>query len=221
MDTLVTLTDGSVLDTALYPLPDGLSDGVMNRAQLAIAFNVSENSVTKWVGQGMPVLTAGQNGVSYEFQLSHCYAWRMARDEQSRATKASRDAHAMQASLAFRNLDSEQEEEEGGLTAKQLREWSEAEYHRNRVAEQRGELVRAVKVSELLEDLIGVVATALGTMPDHLERDLGLGVEEVSKVEARCDQVVMKMRNMIDLSIMGTGQVTSFADYSEQQDMGL
>ncbi|WP_406870085.1 DUF1441 family protein [Thioclava sp. 'Guangxiensis'] len=220
MDTLVTLTDGSVLDTALYPLPDGLSDGVMNRAQLAIAFNVSENSVTKWVGQGMPVLTAGQNGVSYEFQLSHCYAWRRTRDEQSRATKATRDAHAMQASLAFRNLDEEQEEEEGGLTAKQLREWSEAEYHRNRVAEQRGELVRAAKVSELLEDLIGVVATALGTMPDHLERDLGLGVEEVAKVEARCDKVVMKMRERIERSILGTGAVEDLAEY-RQDEMGL
>ncbi|WP_339109258.1 DUF1441 family protein [Thioclava sp. GXIMD4216] len=220
MDTLVTLSDGSVLDVARFPLPEGLTDGVMNRAQLAVAFNVSENTVTKWVGQGMPVETAGQNGVSYEFQLSHCYAWRRAREQQSRESKARGDALAMQASLAFRNLDEEQEEEEGGLTAKQLREWSEAEYHRNRVAEQRGELVRAAKVSELLEDLIGVVATALGTMPDHLERDLGLGVEEVAKVEARCDQVVMKMRNMIELSIMGTAQVTQLADY-EQQDMGL
>ncbi|MER5173810.1 DUF1441 family protein [Thioclava kandeliae] len=220
MDNLVTLADGSVLDTALYPLPDGLADGVMNRAQLAIAFNVSENSVTKWVGQGMPVLTAGQNGVSYEFQLSHCYAWRMARNEQSRATKASREAHAMQASLAFRNLDEEQEEEEGGLTAKQLREWSEAEYHRNRVAEQRGELVRAARVSELLEDLIGVVATALGTMPDHLERDLGLGVEEVAKVEARCDKVVMKMRERIERSILGAGVVEDLAEF-RQDEMGL
>ncbi|MER5173355.1 DUF1441 family protein [Thioclava kandeliae] len=220
MDNLVTLADGSVLNTALYPLPDGLSDGVMNRAQLAIAFNVSENSVTKWVGQGMPVLTAGQNGVSYEFQLSHCYAWRRTRDEQSRATKASREAHAMQASLAFRNLDEEQEEEEGGLTAKQLREWSEAEYHRNRVAEQRGELVRAARVSELLEDLIGVVATALGTMPDHLERDLGLGVEEVAKVEARCDKVVMKMRERIERSILGAGVVEDLAEF-RQDEMGL
>ncbi|WP_339112276.1 DUF1441 family protein [Thioclava sp. GXIMD2076] len=220
MDNLVTLADGSVLDTALYPLPDGLADGVMNRAQLAIAFNVSENSVSKWVGQGMPVETAGQNGVSYEFRLSQCYAWRMARDEQSRATKASREAHAMQASLAFRNLDEEQEEEEGGLTAKQLREWSEAEYHRNRVAEQRGELVRAARVSELLEDLIGVVATALGTMPDHLERDLGLGVEEVAKVEARCDKVVMKMRERIERSILGAGVVEDLAEF-RQDEMGL
>ncbi len=207
MDTLVTLTDGSVLDTALYPLPDGLSDGVMNRAQLAIAFNVSENSVTKWVGQGMPVLTAGQNGVSYEFQLSHCYAWRRTRDEQSRATKATRDAHAMQASLAFRNLDEEQEEEEGGLTAKQLREWSEAEYHRNRVAEQRGDLVRASRVQELLEDLCGITRTSLSTLPDHLERELGLNADEVQRVQKHCDALLLKIRERIDMDMLGGGQV--------------
>ena len=143
------------------------------------------------------------------------------KEEAARSSKARGDALAMQASMAFRNLDEAQEEEEGGLTAKQLREWSEAEYHRNRVAEQRGELVRAAKVSELLDDLIGIVAQALGTLPDHLERDLGLGVDEVAKVETRCDGVSNVLRERIEREMLGPAQVTTMPARAEQLGMGV
>ena len=102
MSIILTLDDGSVLDIARYPLPDAvLDDGTpLNRVQLARAFRVSENTITKWVGQGMPALSTGQNGVSYEFSLTQCYAWRQFRDEKLQASKARGDQLAAQAALA-------------------------------------------------------------------------------------------------------------------------
>lgn len=208
----ITLADGSVLDLARWPLPAEIEDGVVNRAQLARAFSVSENTVTKWITQGMPVQTEGQNGVAYEFRLSHCYAWRAQRDQDARDRRARGDQLAAQAALAFRNLDQDQEEEEGGLSADELRKWSEAEYHRNRVAEQRGALVRAERVQDTLEGLLVAFRTAQTTLPDWCEREFGLTAAQVAKLEARCDQILQEARMLIERNGLagGAGSVIAF-----------
>ena len=70
-----------------------LGERGLNKSQLARALNVSEPTVDRWIGDGMPVLSAGTNGRSYEFQLSECFAWRKAR-EAERAAVAGRARHA-------------------------------------------------------------------------------------------------------------------------------
>lgn len=198
MSHLVTLSDGEVLDVSAWPLPDGSEDFVLNRTQLARAFNVTENTITKWMGQGMPALSEGQNGVAYEFQLSHCYAWRQARDEKVRSAKLRGDQVAAQAALAFRNLDADQEEAEGWMSADELRKLSEAEYHRNRVAEQRGDLIRADRTRAVIEDVIVMVATSLETLPDYLEMKFGLSTEQVAEVVVRTDQLRDEIKSKIE-----------------------
>ncbi|MBL3611465.1 hypothetical protein JMM60_22460, partial [Rhodovulum sulfidophilum] len=49
----------------LYPLPEGVEDTAMNRAQIARALDVSDNTISKWIAQGMPVLEEGGNGREY------------------------------------------------------------------------------------------------------------------------------------------------------------
>lgn len=51
-----------------FPLPAGVADAVLNKSQLARALAVSEPTIDRWVADGMPVLSAGTNGRSYEFQ---------------------------------------------------------------------------------------------------------------------------------------------------------
>jgi len=198
MLNLVTLASGEVLDVSAWPLPQGVEDGILNRAQLARAFSVSENTITKWMAQGMPVLSEGQNGVAYEFRLSHCYAWRQDRDQKVRAEKARGDQVAAQAALAFRNLDADQEEAEGGLTADEVKKWSEAEYARNRLAEQRGDLVRADRVRVLMEEVMVMVGGSLDTLPDFIELHFSPTVEQVQMVEKRSDQLRAKIRSQIE-----------------------
>ncbi|WP_226628414.1 DUF1441 family protein [Alloyangia pacifica] len=209
MQERLTLPDGSVLDVTRYPLPDGVVDDgePLNRTDLSRVFGVSENTITDWIGKGMPVLAGGRNGVAYELSLTECWAWRQHREAEDKKTRLRRDERNAQNALLFRNLDDGQEAEESGLTAKELREWSEAEYHRNRVAEQRGDLVRASRVQELLEDLVGITRTSLSTLPDHLERELGLNADEVTRVQRHCDALLLKVRERIETEILGGAQV--------------
>lgn len=223
MSHLITLADGSVLDAARWPLPDGMQDGVLNRAQLAVAFTVSENTITKWMQQGMPVLSAGQNGVAYEFVLSHCHAWRMQREEALRRERARGDQLAAQAALAFRNLESDQAEEEATLTAKDVSEWAEAEYKRNRAAEQRGDLIRVDRVRQAVEEMLTAVRTAVYTLPDYAEREFGLTPGQVAKMQTRCDEVLVEMRNGIERNVIAAGQGAQLyaLDRGEQGQLAL
>ncbi|MBK5924772.1 hypothetical protein CCR90_13540 [Rhodovulum sulfidophilum] len=91
----------------LYPLPEGVEDTAMNRAQIARALDVSDNTISKWIAQGMPVLEEGGNGREYAFSPADCYAWRRHRDAEARAAKAAADRSASQLAMAFRNLDEE------------------------------------------------------------------------------------------------------------------
>jgi phage terminase Nu1 subunit (DNA packaging protein) len=219
VSNIITLADGGVLDLAVWPLPEGVEDGILNRGQLARACNVSENTITKWVTQGMPVLSDGQNGVAYEFQLSHCYAWRQDRDGKARALKARGDQLAVQAALVFRNLDADQEEAEGSLTADDLRKWSEAEYHRNRVAEQRGDLVRADGVRRVIEGLLVAVGNAFDTLPDWAEVNLALSAEQVSQLQLRCDLARDELRAVVQADLLAPGRVIPLG--ARQEEMAL
>lgn len=221
MSETVTLVDGSVLDVVRFPLPDGVADDgtPLNRAQLARALNVTENTVTKWLSQGMPALSVGQNGVAYEFRLSHCWAWRQARDEKVRDAKLRGDQLAAQAALAFRNLDDDHAEEEGGLTADDLRKWSEAEYHRNRVAEQRGDSVRADRTRALMEDLLVAFGTAMDNLPDFAEMNFGLSAAQVAQVESYCDQVREEARRMLEDRLDRGATVVAIAGTQSEMEL--
>lgn len=204
MQLPITLTDGSVLDVARWPLPAGVEDGVVNRSQLAKAFSVSENTVTKWIGQGMPVLTEGQNGVSYELMLSHCWAWRMWRDDKAKAAKDKGDQIAAQAALAFLNLGDDAPEDGQPMTAAETRAWAEAEFHRNKVAEQRGDLVRVGRVRQTMEDILVGFGTALDTLPDWAEMEFGLPPDQVQALQDRADGIRSEARQVIE-RLLGAG----------------
>jgi phage terminase Nu1 subunit (DNA packaging protein) len=219
----VTLADGGVLDVGRWPLPEGLDDSVLlNRTQLATAFGVSENTVGKYVSQGMPVETAGSNGVSYEFRLSHCYAWRMDRNEKAQAQRAKSDLVAQQAALAFLNLDEDDAEEVGHLSADEVRRRSEAEYQRNRTAEQRRDLLRAGPMAALLEDLMTMVRTRVMAVPDFAEQEFGLSATDTAKLEGFCDRLLGDMRHRIDQDIIKPGSVVlAFPGSDNQRELAL
>lgn len=219
--TTITLEDGSVLDVGRHPLPDGvIDDGApLNRSQLARAFGVSENTIAKWIGLGMPAITTGANGVAYEFRLAHCWAWKQDRDERHRAAKSRGDQLAAQAALAFRNLDEDQAEEEGELTADDLRKWSEAEYHRNRVAEQRGDLLRADRMRALIEDVFVTFGAEMDTLPDFAEMAFGLSAAQVAQLEARCDEMRAEVRRLIEARLGRSGAVVALPGRQSELDV--
>lgn len=184
---MLTLKDGTVLDPALYPLPDAVEDVTMNRGQIARAMGVTEPTITAWINDGMPVESKGSNGQAYAFRPSHCWAWRMHRRQQDQLVQEQANAAAEQMRMAFANLDPDQADAERGLTPKQIAEMAEADYRRSKAAELRGELVRADRVRALQEKQMIDFRQAIMTLPDFAEQEFGLTAAQAEKLNARCE----------------------------------
>jgi len=196
----IELDNGETLSVDAYPLPDGIEDTVLNRSLLAQAMAVSEPTISKWVSAGMPVLSRGGNGTSYEFQLSHCYAWRMWQKEcNDRARRRAADV-AQQMAMTFLN---DAEADEISMTPQDVRAWAEAELVRARAEEQRGDLVRRHRVERLLQSMISITRDALVGYGDFLEAELGLAPREVEIAQTRADQLLTELRLEIERHLDG------------------
>lgn len=195
---------------AEYPLPEGVSNEVVNRTQLARALNTSENTLSKWLSRGMPCLEEGGNGKDYEFQLSHCYAWRMARDAAERETRDRADEAAAQLAMHFGNDELQGDASEARLTPREIREQSEAHIVRMKAAQMRGDLIVASKVRAGVEEMLERVRRNIITLPDFAEREFGLNPDQVQALETRGFQVLLNMRRDIE-ELLGVGEVVDLA----------
>lgn len=63
----------------------------VNKAELARIFGVSEPTVSKWIADGVPIETKGDNGVAYEFDPEKVKAWKDEREERARQAEADRE----------------------------------------------------------------------------------------------------------------------------------
>ncbi len=166
-----------------FPLPDGVPDSdEMNQAEIAAALNVTVNTLGKWLGdETFPVVQRGGMGKPYVLRLSHCYAWKMARDADE-DLRRSRNRHViekLQASFLGMDLD----DPGAALSAKDRKGLAEADFAHSRAAQMRRQLVRLEEVVDLLDSVFGILRNAVEGMPDRLERELGLKPEEVALVE--------------------------------------
>jgi phage terminase Nu1 subunit (DNA packaging protein) len=193
----------------LYPLPDGIEDEVINRGQLATALDVSEPMISKYLEQGLPVLSRGSNGQSYEFRPSECYAWKMARDAELRGKKMRADRAAAQLSLLFRNEADPEDPTRPIMTAAERSSEAKADYDYNRASELRGELVRANKVRELFETILSEFRTQIVSLVDFAEMEFGLTAEQVRKLEVRCDATLIQARH--EFSAVAPGEVSKLS----------
>jgi phage terminase Nu1 subunit (DNA packaging protein) len=201
---VITLADGSVLDVAAFPLPDEIADEVMNRGQIAKALNVSEPTITSWIGEGFPVLTKGGNGQAYEFQLSQCFAWRMHRKSGEERQRAAADESAAQMRMLFQNMDGDVAEDHAEWSPKQIREASLAELERMRAAEARGDLVRSDRVLRLLEEMLTTIRQTVMTLPDYAEQEFGLSARQSDQMQGRCEDLLVELRNALARDGFGT-----------------
>lgn len=190
-----------------FPLPDGAEDAVLNRAQLAHALNTSDNTITKWIAAGMPVEQEGGNGKEYAFQLSLCYAWRLWRDESLASAKRTSDAAAAQIRLQFLN-PGEEDDGRARLTPRQIKDEADAEFARLKAAQLRGELIPVARVSAALEDVFAAVRNGVTTLPDFAEMEFGLSPADVDKMQRRCDEILVDVRNRLEAEFGGPAEVT-------------
>lgn len=179
-----------------YPLPEGVPDAVVNKADLGLALRVSQTTLSHWIAAGLPREIDGSNGRSYGFRLSVAYAWRCEREEREATARALDREAAQQLSLALLGGESA-DERTAGLTTRQEREQLELEHARAVAARDRGELIRAREVVEGFEAVFAAIRDAMDALPDRLGRELALDGEGIVAAERACDDALAACRTEV------------------------
>ncbi len=194
-----------------YPLPEGVEDADMNQAEMASALNTSVNTISKWISsEKMPVAEEGGNGKAYVLRLSHCLAWKCARDDEERKRRAhsADQVAAMQAS--FLGLDIS--DPRASLSAKERTALAQADIQHSRAMQLRRQLLQLDDVVELMESVFAMMRDKIEAMPDVLERELSLKPEEVAKVQRigndlltslveRIEEAELRERDVADVDV--------------------
>lgn len=181
---------------AAYPLPEGVQDATVNKAQLAQAMSVSENTVSAWLRAGLPYVEAGTNGRSYQFRLAVAYAWVTRRRAEEEASRAAGDRAAAQLQLALLGGEAAAGSAEG-LSVADQRKLLELELVRSQAARARGELIARADVVEGLEAVFAALRDALDALPDRLGRELGVSGRDMERIEAACDDALEGARRAV------------------------
>lgn len=205
----VDVSDDLAAVLAQFPLPAGVPDEDMNQAEIAGAFNVSVNTVGKWVSRSvqcqdwqrsapgfLPVIETGGPGRAYVLRMSHVWAWRQFEAHE----RAARDRHISDAQMrmqaAFLNMDLDGSEPV--LSPDQRRKIAEADLMVSRAAKERRQLVRLVEVVEVLESVLSIVRNGVEGMPDRLERELSLRPEQLDLVRRVGDDILHGIAQQIE-----------------------
>ncbi|MEM7724197.1 MAG: hypothetical protein AAF376_17775 [Pseudomonadota bacterium] len=189
LPALRPLTADEVALCERYPLPDGVPDAVLNKAQLATALDTTETTISAWLRKGLPHEAAGTNGRSYQFRLSVAFAWlEMMRAEEG-ANRAAADDAARQMQMALLGGESAQNQN-GKMTLADQRKVIELELQRTAAARQRGELLRRDDVVVGIEDMLAAIRDALDALPDRLARELGVEGRDLERIETACDDAL-------------------------------
>lgn len=177
------------------------AEPLLNRAQIAAIFNVSENTIDKWRGKEMPVETEGGNGRAYEFKYSDCKAWYDEAQASAAAEKKTADDFVAQQRMEFLGVD--RKDENAGLSASARRELAMAELVWMQAAEKRRSLVQVDDVIDLLDLLFTELRAGLDGQPDWLEREFALTGPDVERVVGYNDEILKGIKAAIEAKAFG------------------
>jgi phage terminase Nu1 subunit (DNA packaging protein) len=174
---------------ARHPLPEGVPDATVNKAQLATALGASDTTLSNWLRRGLPFEEAGTNGREYKFRLSTAFAWVQAMREGEAEARRAGDEAAAQLSLALLGDDA-LDRDAATLSPGEQKRLLEVELQRLQLAREKGALIKRDEVVGAFEDTFAAIRDALDALPDRLARELGVEGRDLERIEAACDDVL-------------------------------
>jgi hypothetical protein len=133
--------------------------------------------------------------------------WREQREISEAAAKAN---SASQKAMLFVG-EGEENSPEATMSAKEIREWSEAVLIRDKAAQQRGDQVKRSDVVEMLDHLLGTVRNTVMNAPDWLEQEFSLSPRQAEKAQDYFDGLLDEMRLQLERRGYQAAQVVSIA----------
>lgn len=182
-----------------HPLPEGVQDADMNQDEVAKALSTTINTIAKWIKlteHPMPVVQGGGPGKPYVLRLSHCWAWKCAKDAAENNRTAHNQAQISMLQAQYLNVDVN--DDMARLTGKQQRELSDAAIRHAQAGQLRRQLVEVSELIPLMESVLEAMRDGMKSTPDRLERELSLKPEEVALVERVCDDVLNAVADAIE-----------------------
>jgi hypothetical protein len=134
--------------------------------------------------------------------------WREQREISEAAAKAN---SASQKAMLFVG-EGEENSAEATMSAKEIREWSEAVLIRDKAALQRGELIKRADVQEAMENLLGTVRRAITNMPDWLEQEFSLSPRQADQAQTYADGLLDDLRLQLERQGYRSADVIDFGD---------
>lgn len=178
---------------ARWPLPDGAPDGELSRVGVSELLDVSTNTITDWLREGMPVLEEGTNGKPYRFQTSHVWAWRCERDANAAAKTHAEKEYIAQLRLAM-FPDEEKRLDVVEMSDKDRIEFYKAEEKWMQTNEFRRAFCSREMVRSVFEDALKMVRDQLQGLPDRMERTASLTPDQVQLVIDVVDDTLRSMK---------------------------
>lgn len=201
-DELPDLSADHAAIVARWPLPAGVPDALVNKAQLETALGVSQTTISAYLRQGLPFVEAGTNGRSYVFRLSVAFAWQAARRADDDAARAAGDRAAAQLQMAL--LGGDTASPVGGkMSLADQRKLIELELIRNEAARKRGDLIWRDDAVSVVEGAFAAIRDALDALPDRLRWELGLDGPATERVQTAADDALAAAAIAVDRFLGG------------------
>ena len=154
-----------------------------NKAQAAQFFDVSLPTVEKWMREGCPYVQRGGKGVGWVLDLLAMAEWRFS----ARANGSEADPESMPAA--------------------ERKQWYEGEQKRRDIQIRDRELIPAIEVEEAMATAFAAISQGLRSMPDNLERRLGIAPEITEAIEAQMDDEMQALADRLEsLAPVGDGR---------------
>lgn len=180
-----------------YRLPKGVKNIVVNRDELASGLNKSTVMIDRYRKGGMPVLTAGGSGTSYEFQLHDCWAWYHGMKDSEVAIK---NEAQQTMDLLRRALVGGDDDDAIALTPLQRAQEYEAMTKYQAAALMQGTLTRSAEMTMLLEGVFGILRRQILSLPDVMERRVGLSPEQSETMEIVAKETLASVHGALSKS---------------------
>lgn len=178
-----------------YPLPDGVSDVVMNKQQCAEFLAVSLPTIDNYIRSGMPVKQEGTNGRSWELQASHVHAWRSA-DEEARKLREGEVRRAIE-TMRMRLVGGAAGSTIQALSPRERKELYEVEAAHEKLRRERAVSLHRDDVREAFETLMQLTRDTVTAFPDRAERELQLDGKTVDHLIDLCDDLLEDLARRI------------------------
>jgi phage terminase Nu1 subunit (DNA packaging protein) len=164
---------------------------LVNKRELAAALDVHEQTISRLIEAGCPVEQGGATGTPYQFNLDRVRNW--VADREARLIAASSAREAQLRARQKVEISDPQSTMPRSMSAKETREWLQAEHIAQRLAVERRQLIPREEVARDYAAVFGVIRQNMLGLAPKLVRSLNLDAPQQHQVEVAVRQTLIEL----------------------------